>query len=114
MNIKVVPDSITLEELKEIAQEFYFPLVKGVVDIEKKIVAFGGEYHADANNILIESGSSQKDVWGFNVQLNQPRATWLEYTSLINIRPASGNRTIEVEDEVVRGKIKEIVDQKII
>jgi hypothetical protein len=113
MNIKIVTGTISLAELKEVAKEFYDPMVKGVVDIEKRVVAFGGEYHADANNVLIEAGSKQSDVWGFNVHLDQPRESWIEYTSLINIRPAQGNRTIEVEDQAVRDKMKEIIEEKI-
>ena len=52
MNIKIVEDKISLQELREVAKEFYSTMIKGVVDVEKEIAAFGGEYHADANEML--------------------------------------------------------------
>lgn len=114
MNIKIVESTITLTELKEIAKEFYTGMIKGVVDIEKEIVAFGGEYHMDANMILLENGSEQKNIWGFNINFDEPKDSWIEYTSLINIRPAVGNKNMEVQDENIRKKMKEIIDSKII
>jgi hypothetical protein len=104
MNIKIVEDPISLEELRELAREFYVTMIKGVVDIEKEIVAFGGEYHMDANRILLEHGSNQSDIWGFNVELDRPRDSWIEYVSLINIRPLDGNRDMEVQDKTIRAK----------
>ena len=53
MNIKIVTEPITRAEAKEIAKEFYVEMVKGVVDVEKGIIALGGEYHMDANTILL-------------------------------------------------------------
>ena len=99
---------------KEIAQEFYKTMIKGVVDIENNIVAFGGEYHIDANQKLIERGLKQEDIWGFNVYLDRPRNTWIEYISLINIRPSAGNTDMEVSDPKIREKMKQIIDSKII
>jgi hypothetical protein len=113
MNIKVVEDRIDIKELKEIAKEYYFPMIKGVVDIDKEIIAFGGEYHMDANMVLIDNGSSQSNVWGFNVYLDKDRNDWIEYTSLINIRPSLGNMQIELKDQIIRDKIKSIVNKKI-
>ena len=115
MNIKIVKDTIGLAEIQEIAKEFYFPMIKGVVDIEMGIIALGGEYHNDANMLLQESeGSEQKDVWGFNIYTDKPKAEWIEYTSLINIRPALGNRSMIVADQGIRDKMAEIINEKII
>ncbi|MEI6346171.1 MAG: DUF5674 family protein [bacterium] len=98
MNIKVITDSISLNELKELAKEYYITMIKGVVDIEKEIVAFGGEYHMDANVVLLEKGHQQGDIWGFNVVFDLDSEDWIEYTSLINIRPLKGNRSMEITD----------------
>ena len=114
MNIVIVEDKISIEELKEIAKEFYDSMIKGVVDIEKEVIAFGGQYHIDANMKLIEYGSVQKNIWGFNVNFEEPKDSWIEYTSLINIRPLVGNRTMEVQDENIRNTMKKIIDSKII
>lgn len=113
MKIKVVNDSISKDELKEIAKEFYVSMIKGVVDIEQEIIAFGGEYHIDANVVLIENGSKQGDVWGFNVILEQAPDSWIEYISLINIRPQAGNMNMEVQDDKIRQKMKKIINSKI-
>lgn len=114
MNIKIVSGQITLDELREIAKEFYGNMIKGVVDIKKEIVAFGGQYHMDSNLRLIEMGSEQKNVWGFNINFDQPKENWIEYVSLINIRPLVGNRRMEVEDEEIRETMKKIINSKII
>ena len=114
MNIKIVEEHISLDELQEIATEFYGTMVKGVVDIEKGIVAFGGEYHMDSNIMILEQGSKQGDVWGFNIYPDTSRDSWIEYVSLINIRPLANNRDMEVQDPQIRAKMKEIIDSKII
>ena len=114
MNIIVVDDKISLEELRKIGKEFYTGMIKGVADIERRIVAFGGQYHIDANMILIENGSEQKNLWGFNVNFDEPKDSWIEYTSLINIRPAVGNKNMEVQDKNIREKMKKIINSKIV
>lgn len=112
MNIKIVADTITREEMSEIAKEFYGNMIKGVVDVENEIIALGGEYHMDANMILMEHGSRQDHVWGFNIYLDR-NDDWLEYVSLINIRPAAGNRSMFIEDQELCQKIKKIITKKI-
>ncbi len=109
MNIKIINKKISEPELCEIAKEFYGEMIKGVVDIELGILAMGGEYHMDANNLLIESGSKQPNIWGFNWYFNRPREGRIEYVSLINIRPAQGNRVMEVQDSVLRDKMKKVI-----
>ena len=114
MNIVIVEDKISVDKLRKIGKEFYLSMIKGVVDIEKEIVAFGGEYHMDANMVLMENGSKQSNVWGFNVYFDKPRDSWIEYTSLINIRPLANNNDMEVLDQNIREKMKKIIDSKII
>lgn len=113
MNIKIVKDKISKKELEEIAREFYFPMVKGVVDIESGIVTFGGEYHNDANVLLQnEEGLEQENIWGFNLYLDRDDDS-IEHISLINIRPMQGNMSMEVEDEKLKNKMTEIIKSKI-
>jgi hypothetical protein len=109
MNIKIVNKKITETELREIAKDFYGEMVKGVVDIEREIMAMGGEYHMDANTVLIENGSEQKNVWGFNWYFDKTENERIEYVSLINIRPAQGNKVMEVQDINLRDKMKAII-----
>ncbi len=113
MKIKIISAPITRAQAVEIGKTFYPDIIKGVVDIEKEIIALGGEYHIDANMVLIEHGSQQKDVWGFNVYHEKNNKEWIEYTSLINIRPAAKNRTMTVEDKVIRDRMKKIIESLI-
>ena len=87
MEILIVREPVTEEVLDTLAQEWHHVLVKGVADIKRGVVALGGEWHMDANVRMIEDGSEQQDVWGFNVYLGKKNDDAIEYTSLINIRP---------------------------
>lgn len=111
MDIRIIRDKITKLELEKLAKEFYVEMVKGVADIERDIIALGGEWHIDANSILIEDGSKQNNLWGFNIYLNKPKESRLEYNSLINIRPKQGNRNMEIENEEIKNKIFDIVNK---
>lgn len=109
MSIKIINKKITAGELQEIAKDFYIDMIKGVVDIERGILAMGGEYHLDANMVLIENGSKQQNVWGFNWYFDRIGDERIEYVSLINIRPAQGNRTMEVKDASLRDTMKLVI-----
>jgi len=109
MNIKIIDKKIEESELREIAKIFYVDMVKGVVDVECGIIAMGGEYHMDANNVIIENGSKQPNVWGFNWYFDKTGDDRIEYVSLINIRPKQNNKTMEVEDSALRDKMKAVI-----
>ena len=109
MNIKIIDKKISESELREIAKDFYVEMVKGVVDIEREILAMGGEYHMDANNVLIENDSKQQNVWGFNWYFDKSGDERIEYISLINIRPKQGNRVMEVQDASLCDKMKSVI-----
>ena len=83
-------------------------MVKYVVDVRREIAAVGGELHADEEALLLEKGSRQEDLWGANYYPGKGAEGCIEYTSLINIRPAQGNRSMLIEDEDVRKKVREI------
>jgi hypothetical protein len=114
MDIRIVENTITVEELKKLAKVFYVTMIKGVVDIKREVLAMGGEYHVDANKKLIEMGSEQNNIWGFNIHFDKSKEDWIEYHSLINIRPLSGNRKMNIEDKALRDKMREIINSKII
>ena len=52
-----ISNPVPLSELKSMAETQFGSLVKGVVDIEKRIMAIGGEMHADEEAHLISEGS---------------------------------------------------------
>lgn len=75
-------------------------------------MALGGELHADEGALLLEHGSRESDLWGINLYpAEHGRADWIEYDSMINVRPAQGNRSRDVEPLGVREQIAAIVDR---
>lgn len=109
MEIIIVRETVSTETLLALANEWHHVLVKGVADIESGLVALGGEWHMDANNRLIEEGSGQQHLWGFNVYPKEKGNAAIEYISLINIRPAQGNRSMEIENEETRVAVRRAV-----
>lgn len=113
MEIKIIRQPIGIEELRQIALESFIEMVKAVVDVEQEIIALGGELHADEEALLLSEGSKQENLWGINIYPNKSPDEWVEFISLINIRPAAGVKTMEVEDPVIREKITKIVNKLI-
>ncbi len=114
MTIKIIKEKISLDELKKIAEEIYGDMVKAVVDIKKEIMAIGGEFHSDASVILVEQeGSSQEDIWGINIYPEKEKNEWLEFNSLVNIKPLKNNRDVEIKSEEIKDKIKNIINKLI-
>lgn len=113
MEIRVVKEKISTSDLKKLVGEGLDDILKAVVDIEKEIMAIGGELHSDANEPLIENGSKQDNLWGINIYPNKPREEIIEFSSLINIRPLSGNRSMEIQLPEIKEKIIKVVDKLI-
>lgn len=109
MEILIVREPVSEETLVSLAQSWHGTLLKGAADLGRGIVALGGDWHMDANNVLIADGSKQEDVWGFNIYPKERGDSALEYISLINIRPAQGNKAMELADKTLRTKIRNIV-----
>jgi len=108
--IKIIKSKTSLDELKEIANERFGDMVKGVVDIKIGIMALGGEMHADEEAVLLNENSKQEDLWGINLYPDMfEEEDFVEFDSMINIRPGQGNRSRSVEDEEIRKQILEIV-----
>jgi len=97
--------------LKELAKEDYISMIKAVIDIEKEIMAVGGELNADEEMLLLDDGSKQKDLWGINIEFEKPRSEWIVFDSLINVRPRNHNITRAIENPEIRQKIVEIVNK---
>ncbi|HXK09243.1 MAG TPA: DUF5674 family protein [Vicinamibacteria bacterium] len=94
--------------LRRLVDEVFEDMVKYVVDVERGIAAVGGEMHADGEQALLEDGSRQADLWGANYYPGRGPAECIEYTSLINIRPAAGNRSMEIQDAAIRDRVREL------
>ena len=111
--ILLVRDRIDPHELARLVALYFEDMVKYVVDVRRGVAAVGGELHADAEALLLESGSEQQDLWGANYYPGRGEEECIEYTSLINIRPAQGNRSMEVEDPEIRIRIQELTFARI-
>ena len=106
--IVIVHRRMAPSELARLTGLFFENMVKYVVDIELRVAAVGGELHADAEQLLLAAGSRQADLWGANYYPGKGREECIEYTSLINIRPAQGNRSMLIADPGIREKVREI------
>jgi hypothetical protein len=93
-------------DLKRLVLLYFEDMVKYVVDVERGVIGLGGDMHADAEQLLLEDGSRQADLWGANYYPGRGREDCIEYTSLINIRPAAGNRSMEIQDPAVRERVR--------
>lgn len=108
--VVLISSPIASKELKSIAEKTFGDMLKAVVDVSSKIMAVGGELHSDEEAFLLDRGSQQKDLWGINIYPDLPRDEWIEFDSVINIRPGQGNRSRFVQDEMIRDLIIKIVD----
>ena len=109
MEIRILKTKINSEDLKKLAKDGYGDMIKGVADIKRKAIALGGELHADAEALLINDGSASNDLWGFNIYPEKTKEERIEFTSLINIKPAIGNRSMEVKDLKIQSQIQSII-----
>ena len=110
--MKIVRDHVSLGELHELAAGRFGDLVKAVVDIERGIMAIDAGMHADEEASLIQDGSQQADLWGINLYpVDHGADGWLEFDSMINLRPGQGNRTRSVDDHATRTRIEQVVSR---
>ena len=104
-------NKISVSELREMAKKMFGNLVKAVVDVEKEVMAIDGELHADEQALLLEQGSKQQNIWGINIYPDKIEDDFIEFDSVINIRPLQQNRSRGVDNETTRKKISEIVNK---
>lgn len=110
--MKIVKDKIKLSELEEMARKMFGNLVKGVIDIEQNIMAVDADMHVDQEQFLIEKGSKQKNLWGINLYPEFfGHNDFVEFDSMINLRPAQDNRSRGVDDKKIRNQIIKIVNK---
>lgn len=105
MKIHLLRERATPEQITEML-ETLGTYIKLAVDVERGVVAGGGEWHADCEQVLLEDGSNPTDIWGADWY---PEEKLLRYEALINIRPRQNNRTLMIQDPVLRARIEWIV-----
>ncbi len=103
--IIILTKKITPEQLKQVSEDIE-GYIKFVVDIDKKILAAGGEMHFEDEKKLLENGSRQENLWGGGWDLETQE---LDYDSMINIRPNQANNSREVLSADIRKQMSEVV-----
>lgn len=110
----ILQNKISAKEIKEnYTGEDGF--IKGVVDVEKELVAIDAEMHYMLSDYLKnEKQSSEIDMWGFNLWLNESAIDEiLEFDSFINIRNNQAHGFLRggmsIEDENIKEKATEII-----
>ncbi len=111
--MKIITEVLLLDELKQMAAATFGSLVKAVTDVDREIVALDGELHSDLEALLLENGSKQKSLWGINLYPEMQGDGFVEFDSIINMRPSQGNRSRGIENEEMRKKIIAIVAKRI-
>ena len=106
--MKILEKPLKRADLEKAENVVFGEFVKGVVDVKRELLAIDANLHADLEKMLLEDGSNQYDLWGINLYLDDEEDL-IEFDSMINIRPAQGNRSRGVEDGETRKKIVEVV-----
>jgi len=109
--LKIIENKIFRKDIAEKFLTYFDTMTKAVVDIEKGIMAIDADLYSDLEAALLEAGSDQENLWGINLYPLKTKEDFIEYTSLINIRPHRNNTSMEVEDPAIREKVKSIIDK---
>jgi hypothetical protein len=111
MEIRIIRTLMSRHDLNEMAKQQFGDMVKAVIDIELGIMAIGGELHSDEEAVLLDQGSAQRNLWGVNLYPEKPVQEWIEFDSMINVRPSGGNRSRFVESAETREVVTKIVNR---
>jgi len=110
----IIDKKISPKELSKIAKNLFGDMVKAVVDVEKEVVVLDAELHADEEALLLSKESKQNNLWGINLYPEfYGKEEFIEFDSMINIRPSQGNMSRGVDDEKIRKTITNIINNQI-
>ena len=111
--MEIITKTLLLDELKQMATATFGNMVKAVIDVDRELIAVDGELHSDLEALLLEDGSKQRSLWGINFYPEMQGDEFIEFDSMINMRPSQGNRSRGIEDGEMRKKIIGIVTKRI-
>ena len=113
--MKIIKDTINISELKQMLERgFFVDVIKAVIDLEKEIMAVDAEMHADLMNELIEQEhSNHQNLWGVNLYPGMPVDEFIVFTSLINIKPSLGYKSVDIHDQALQEKIRNVINKLI-
>lgn len=107
--MEILQNRVDNSYIAELANNFYVDMIKAVADVDRGVIAVDAELHSDLERMLLEDGSNQESLWGFNIYPFADEEDYIEFDSLINIRPRQNNRSRDVENPEIRLKIQKIV-----
>ena len=105
---------MNMGDVRKFAEHWYGTMIKGTVDVAQNRVALGGDYQIESAELLVQNGSKSENVWGFNLRFEEDNNGVLEFDSMVNLKPAYGNRSRSVENLEIQEKIKKIVAKLVI
>ncbi len=108
--MQLVNEKISLEILEDMSKKMFGGIVKAVVDIEKKIMVVDADMHVDQEFFLLENGSLQKNLWGINFHPAEKNKSFVEFDSMINLRPSQDNCSRGVDSPEIQKVILSIVN----
>ena len=109
--MKIFDVAITINDLKQLAENTFGNMIKAVVDVDRELIAVDAELHSDLEALLLENGSKQNSLWGINFYPDIEDDDFLEFDSMINMRPSQGNVSRGVDSEKLQKNIRAIVDK---
>lgn len=109
--MKLIDTTISKDELKKMSESFSGGLVKAVVDIKKEIMVVDAPMHADEEKELLDMGSYQDNLWGINLYPDLSNEDFIEFDSMINVRPRLNNFSRSIEDKNLQKIIISIVSK---
>jgi len=109
--MRILKSPVTINFLKDMADSSFGDMVKAVVDVDRELIAVDAELHSDLEALLLADGSSQKSLWGINFYPDLHGNDFLEFDSMINMRPSQGNMSRSVDDERIRQMIIAVADK---
>jgi hypothetical protein len=104
-----VSDPISLDDLRRLVPGRFRDFVKGVVDLRRGVLLLDADMHADQEAALLAEGSEQRDLWGINLYPQLDGPDWVEFDSMINLRPSFGNQSRGVDEAATRDAIVVLV-----
>jgi hypothetical protein len=102
-------DPISIDDLHRLVPGRFRDFVKGVVDLRRGVLLIDADMQADQQAALLTEGSEQRDLWGINLYPQLDGPDWVEFDSMINLRPSFGNRSRGVDDAATRDAIRALV-----
>ena len=106
----LVDHKLALSTIHELCRAHFGNFFKFVADVERGVIAAGGDMHADAEELLLKNGSQQASLWGANLYPAKSAEKRIEFESFINIRPLDDNHSTTIQSEETRRKIRQLAE----